>query len=59
MLCTLNDLCQKEIINIDTAERLGYVTDVEIDSDTGEMINICVSIGSGLFKRNNTVRIAK
>jgi len=59
MLCTLNELCQKEVINIDTAERIGFISDVEIDTDSGEMINICVFAGGGLFKPKNPVRIGK
>lgn len=59
MLCTLNELCQKEVINIDTAERLGFISDVEIDVETGEIINICVFVGGGFFKSKNPVRIGR
>lgn len=33
MKCTLSELRNKEIINIKTGERLGYVDDVEFDTD--------------------------
>ncbi len=36
------DLRQKEVINIYTAERLGYITDVEIDFETGNVRSVVV-----------------
>lgn len=36
------DLRQKEVINVTTAERLGYVCDVEIDFNTGSIASIIV-----------------
>lgn len=36
------DLRQKEVINIYTAERLGYITDVEIDFATGSIRSVVV-----------------
>ena len=36
------DLRQKEVINIYTAERLGCITDVEIDFDNGSVISVVV-----------------
>lgn len=59
MHCTLSELCQKEVINIDTAERIGFISDVEIDTESGEMINICVFMNGGLFKPKNPVRIER
>ncbi|MCH5198607.1 MAG: YlmC/YmxH family sporulation protein [Oscillospiraceae bacterium] len=59
MLCTLSELCQKEVINIDTAERLGFIADVEINTETGEMVNICVFVGGGFFKPKHPIKIAR
>ena len=36
------DLRQKEVINIYTAERLGYITDVEIDFSSGSIRSVVV-----------------
>lgn len=36
------DLHQKEVVNIRTAERLGYIEDVDIDTETGQIINLVV-----------------
>lgn len=36
------DLRQKEVINICTAERLGYITDVEIDFSEGSIRSVIV-----------------
>lgn len=36
------DLRQKEVVNIYTAERLGYITDVEIDFETGSVRSVVV-----------------
>ena len=36
------DLHQKEVINIRTAEKLGFIDDVDIDLETGNIISIIV-----------------
>lgn len=36
------ELRQKEVVNIRTAERLGYVEDIDIDTGTGYIKNIVV-----------------
>ncbi len=38
----LNDLFDKEIISVDTGERLGDVYDVEIDETTGVIKNLII-----------------
>lgn len=37
MKCTLSDLRYKEVINIKTGQRLGYVCDAEIDMSDGRV----------------------
>lgn len=37
MRCTLTELRNKEIINIKTGARLGYVDDIEFDTDDAEV----------------------
>lgn len=36
------ELCRKEVINIRTAERIGFVEDVEIDTLTGSVTGLVV-----------------
>lgn len=36
------DLHQKEVVNIRTAEKLGYIEDVDIDLETGQIISLIV-----------------
>ena len=59
MLCTVTELTQKEVIDIDTAGRVGWVTDVEFDMGTGEMVQLCVSPGGGFFRPRPPVKICR
>lgn len=43
------DLRQKEVINIQTAERLGFIYDVEINADTGIIDAIIIPKKMTLF----------
>ena len=38
MVCSLSDLRDKEIINIKTGKKLGYIDDVEINTETASVI---------------------
>lgn len=42
MICSINELKTKEVINVSTGARLGYVTDFEIDLNTGKLTAIVV-----------------
>ncbi len=42
MKCTLTTLRTKEIINIKTGTKLGYLDDVEIDTNDGQVISFIV-----------------
>ena len=42
MLCSVSDLKNKEVVNIETGEKLGYVDDVEIDTDSGKAVALIV-----------------
>ena len=59
MQCTVVELCRKEVIDIDTAARVGFVTDVEFDTVTGEMVHLCVSPGGGFFRERRPVKICR
>ena len=38
--CSINDLKNKEVINVYDGARLGTISDVEIDLDTGRLVSI-------------------
>lgn len=42
MKCSVNDLRAKEVINVTDGARLGYVSDVEIELDTGRITALIV-----------------
>ena len=42
MKCCLSDLRYKEVINMATGQRLGYVYDAEIDMDEGRILSLIV-----------------
>ena len=42
MRCSINDLKEKEVINISDGARLGFVSDVEFDLEDGRVIAIVV-----------------
>ena len=42
MKCCLSDLRYKEVIDLSTGQRLGYVCDAEIDLDDGKIVSLIV-----------------
>ncbi len=42
MLCTLTDLRNKEVIDMKTGLRLGYVDDIEFDTDNGTVTSLVI-----------------
>ena len=42
MICSLSELRDKEVINIKTGAKLGYVDDIEINTDSATVIAIVV-----------------
>lgn len=42
MICSLMDLRNKEVVNISNGEKLGFVDDIEIDTDTSTVIALIV-----------------
>lgn len=42
MVCSLNELKRKEVININTGTKLGFVDDVEINTDTASVLALIV-----------------
>lgn len=42
MIYKFSDLRSKEVIHIADGERLGFVSDIEFDNETGRVLSICV-----------------
>lgn len=58
--CSVNEIRNKEIINIKTGQRLGYPADIEVDLETGRLVSIIVSGGykiMGLFGKENDITV--
>ena len=56
MDCTIGDLKAKEVIDIHTGNRLGFVYDVEIDIVSGKLVSLVVPGAykfMGIFGREN------
>lgn len=49
MLCSLDELRSKEVIDITTGERLGYIDDIRFDTDTGEVSALVIYGGVRFF----------
>lgn len=37
MICSLNDLKCKEVINVDTGEKIGFIDDIEFEPEKGTL----------------------
>jgi YlmC/YmxH family sporulation protein len=42
LICSINELKTKEVINVSDGARLGFVSDVEIDLESGRMTALVV-----------------
>lgn len=60
MQCTLTALRSKEVIDMTTGMRLGYVDDIEIDTDTENVVSLIIfgrARGFGLMGRDSDIVI--
>lgn len=59
MGCCVNDLRDKEVINVNDGRKFGCVVDVEIDTCNGKLISIIVPGESKgfIFSRGEDIRI--
>lgn len=60
MICSFSNLRNKEIINMKTGLKLGYVDDIEIDTSTGEIVSLVVfgrPRAMGLMGRDEDITI--
>ena len=42
MNCRVEELCNKDVINIMTGNKIGYVCDVEVDTCSGQVCNLLI-----------------
>ena len=56
MICSLDELKSKEVIDVKTGERLGYIDDIRINTDTSAVLSLLIYGGYrffGLFGRES------
>lgn len=61
MLLCFEELCRKEVIDIDTGERLGFIDDIEIDIGSGRVSSLVIYGGTrllGLLGREDNLVIS-
>lgn len=42
MVCCIAELCRKDVIDIETGNRIGYVADVDVETCSGQVASLCV-----------------
>ena len=60
MLLGFDELCRKEVIDIVSGDRLGFIDDIEIDTDKGNVRSLIIYGDSrffGFFGRENDIVI--
>ncbi len=57
MDCFLTELKNKEVINITSGRRLGYVCDVELDICDARLVSIIIPGEGGLFNKQPSIKI--
>ena len=48
MVCCIAELCRKDVIDIETGNRIGCVSDVDVETCSGQVAFLCVK-QDGLF----------
>ena len=49
MLLSFDELCRKEVIDIATGERLGYIDDIELETENGSVSSLIIYGTARLF----------
>ena len=60
MICTFNELRDRDVINVCDGKRLGFVCDMEIDAACGKILKLIVPCGGkylSIFGGKNTLCI--
>ena len=58
MIYSLTELRQKEVINLNNGEKLGFVDDIRFESDTGRVVDLMImgrSVFLGLFGKEEDI----
>lgn len=42
MICCITELCRKDVIDVATGNRIGYVADVDVETCSGQVAALCV-----------------
>ncbi|WP_295086022.1 YlmC/YmxH family sporulation protein [Ruminococcus sp.] len=61
MLLGFDELCRKEVIDIVSGDRLGFIDDIEIDTDSGHVRSLIIYGDTrffGLFGRDSDIVIS-
>jgi YlmC/YmxH family sporulation protein len=57
-MAKISEFRQREVVDVATGRRLGYICDMEIDSETGKIVSVSVPSGklfSSMMKNSDTV----
>lgn len=57
-MAKISEFRQKEVVDIDSGKRLGYICDVEIDDESGRVISVTVPSGklfSSVIKNSDKI----
>ncbi len=59
MNCCIDEICNKDVINIENGCKVGYVYDVEVDMSSGQISTLLVSVAEKglLMKKPDCFRI--
>ncbi len=57
MIISIEELSRKEVINVESAARIGFVSDMDLNTDTGEIVSLLVRCPGGVFRSPPPVKI--
>ncbi|MBR4554051.1 MAG: YlmC/YmxH family sporulation protein [Ruminococcus sp.] len=60
MVCSFSDLRNKEVVNVRTGEKIGYIDDLELDSSGGRVVSLIIygrSRAFGLMGRDEDITV--
>ena len=57
MDCFLTELKNKEVINVSSGKRLGYVSDIELDTCDARLLALIIPGEGGLFSKAPSIKI--
>ena len=57
MILSIEELSRKEVINVETAEKVGYVADLDLNAETGQIVSLLVRSPGGFFRSPPPVKV--